>query len=298
MTDILVVYKKNFESVHDASLAHVTKALEKASKKRGGLRIDVRAREQVRRADFIGRDLVIVLGGDGTLTSVSHNIDAATPVMGVNSHPRSEDPNGSFGFYMDSNIDTFDEDLETALDGNAIINELPRLHAIIDSTSGNRFTTDPAMNDLLIANTHQYAPSKYHLRRGENKCHQQSSGLLFSTWLGQGAWLSNAAGIEDMKLLLQRVKNKQKSTHYFVLARDISPSEREGMPWSWMDWTDESTTITSDMHRGFVVPDGWDEVHFNRGASITVNAEAPKLRLLTFRHSMKDRLEGLSNHYD
>ena len=80
MTDILVVYKKNFESVHDASLAHVTKALEKSSKKRGGLRIDVRAREQVRRADFIGRDLVIVLGGDGTLTSVSHNIDAATPV--------------------------------------------------------------------------------------------------------------------------------------------------------------------------------------------------------------------------
>ena len=64
MTDILVVYKKNFESVHDASLAHVTKALEKSSKKRGGLRIDVRAREQVRRADFIGRDLVIVLGGD------------------------------------------------------------------------------------------------------------------------------------------------------------------------------------------------------------------------------------------
>ena len=27
-------------------------------------------------------------------------------------------------------------------------------------------------------------------------------------------------------------------------------------------WTDEETTITSDMHRGYVVPDGWDEVHF------------------------------------
>ena len=54
-----------------------------------------------------------------------------------------------------------------------------------------------------------------------------------------------------------------------------------------MDWTDESTTITSDMHRGYIVPDGWDEVHFNRGATITVNAEAPQLRLLTFRRSMK-----------
>ena len=294
MADILVVYKKNFEAVHDASLDLVTQALETSSKNRGGLRIDVRAREQVRRADFIGRDLVIVLGGDGTLTSISHNIDAATPVMGVNSHPRAGDPTGSFGFYMDSNIDTFAGDLETALNGESIINELPRLQAIIDTTSGNQFTTDPAMNDLLIANTHQYAPSKYHLRRGDNKCQQQSSGLLFSTWLGQGAWLSNAVSKTDLERLLNRVEKNQKNTHYFVLARDISPSEREGMPWSWMDWTEESTTITSDMHRGYVVPDGWDEVHFNRGATITVNAEAPKLRLLTFRNSMQDKLEALT----
>lgn len=294
MADILVVYKKNFEAVHDASLDHITKALHDSSERRGGLRIDVRAREQVRRADFIGRDLVIVLGGDGTLTSISHNIDAATPVMGVNSHPQADDPSGSFGFYMDSNINTFDQDLETALDGQAIINELPRLQAIIDTTSGNRFTTDPAMNDLLIANTHQYAPSKYHLRRGENKCHQQSSGLLFSTWLGQGAWLSNAVGKNDFDTLLQRVQNDEKNTHYFVLARDIPPHERDGMPWSWMDWTLEATTITSDMHRGYVVPDGWDEVHFNRGATITVNAEAPKLRLLTFRNSMSVKLQTLT----
>ncbi|MGY8728244.1 MAG: hypothetical protein ACKVKS_03345, partial [Candidatus Poseidoniales archaeon] len=105
------------------------------------------------------------------------------------------------------------------------------------------------------------------------------------------AWLSNAAGKGDLEHLLQRVKDEQKSTHYFVLARDIAPAERERIPWSWMDWTDESTTITSDMHRGYVVPDGWDEVHFNRGATITVNTEAPKLRLLTFRRSMTARLD-------
>tara|TARA_B100001093_G_scaffold265270_1_gene253614 strand:- start:522 stop:1415 length:894 start_codon:yes stop_codon:yes gene_type:complete len=295
MTDILLVYKKNFEAVHDISLSKVTQVLEQSSALRGGMRIDVRARERVRRADFIGRDLVIVLGGDGTLTSISHNIDADTPVMGVNSHPREDDSNGSFGFYMDSNIDTFEEDLNTALNGNAIVNELPRLQAIIDSTSGNRFTTDPAMNDVLIANTHQYAPSKYHMRRGEEKCDQQSSGLLFSTWLGQGAWLRKAAGKDDLQQLLERVEHGQQSTHYFVMARDIAQNEREGMPWSWMDWTDESTTITSDMHRGYVVPDGWDEVHFNRGATITVNAEAPTLRLLTFRRSMTARLDDLTS---
>ena len=85
---------------------------------------------------------------------------------------------------MDSSIHTFAEDIQVALDGKAIVNDLPRLQAIVDTTSGNRFTTDPAMNDLLIANTHQYAPSRYYLRRGDNKIVQQSSGLIFSTWLG------------------------------------------------------------------------------------------------------------------
>ena len=292
MTDVLVVFKKNFEQVHDESLRKVTEILNQV-KNSYNVSFDLRAREQVRRADFIGRDLVIVLGGDGTLTSISHNIDAETPVIGVNSHPIDDDPNGSFGFYMDSNIDTFSADIVTALSGKAIINQIPRLQAIIDTTSGNRFTTDPAMNDLLIANTHQYAPSKYHLRRDGNKCRQQSSGLVFSTWLGQGAWLNHIIEQNTIEELRKNIQSEQINNHYFVVAREISHKQRIDQPWSWLDWTDQTTTITSDMHRGYVVPDGWDEVHFNRGATITVNLAAPKLCLLTFRKTIYDKLSDL-----
>ena len=292
MTDVLVVFKKNFEQVHDESLRKVTEILNQV-KNSYDVSFDLRAREQVRRADFIGRDLVIVLGGDGTLTSISHNIDAETPVIGVNSHPIDDDPNGSFGFYMDSNIDTFSADIVTALSGKAIINQIPRLQAIIDTTSGNRFTTDPAMNDLLIANTHQYAPSKYHLRRDGNKCRQQSSGLVFSTWLGQGAWLNHIIEQNAIEELRKNIQSDQINNHYFVVAREISHKQRIDQPWSWLDWTDQTTTITSDMHRGYVVPDGWDEVHFNRGATITVNLAAPKLCLLTFRKTIYDKLSDL-----
>ena len=194
---------------------------------------------------------------------------------------------------MDSNIHTFKQDILNALEGNAIINDLPRLQAIIDSTSGNRFTTDPALNDLLIANTHQYAPSKYHLRRGDNKCKQQSSGLLFSTWLGQGAWFSHSIDKQTLHSLQNQVKLSEIATHYFVVARDLPHQIRTKESWSWVDWTNHDTIITSDMHRGYVVPDGWDEVHFNRGATITVNAKAPSLRLLTFRISMDEKLRDL-----
>jgi len=292
LTDVLVVFKKNFEQVHDESLRKVTEILNQV-KHNYDVSFDLRAREQVRRADFIGRDLVIVLGGDGTLTSISHNIDAETPVIGVNSHPIDDDPNGSFGFYMDANIETFSADLVTALSGKAIINQIPRLQAIIDTTSGNRFTTDPAMNDLLIANTHQYAPSKYHLRRDGKKCRQQSSGLVFSTWLGQGAWLNHIIEQNTIEDLRKNIQDNQINNHYFVVAREISHKQRIDQPWSWLDWTDQTTTITSDMHRGYVVPDGWDEVHFNRGATITVNLDAPKLCLLTFRKTIYEKLSEL-----
>lgn len=286
--NILVVFKKNFEEVHDEGLLNLRLALEEVCGDEET--VEFRPREDVRRADFIARDLVIIFGGDGTLTSLSHNIDAATPVMGVNSHPKDDDPRGSLGFFMDSSIATIHEDLRTVLNGKAIVNELPRLQAIVDSTSGNRFTSDPAMNDLLIANTHQYAPSKYHLRRGDHETVQQSSGLLFSTWFGQGAWLRNAMSTSGFEQLIENVEAGDHSTHYFVYARDLSPNQRVAEPWAWADWTRQSTTITSDMHRGYVVPDGWDEVHFNRGATVTVNADAPRLLLLTFRTTIEDKL--------
>tara|TARA_B110001452_G_C15237769_1_gene428561 strand:+ start:3357 stop:4247 length:891 start_codon:yes stop_codon:yes gene_type:complete len=280
MADVLLVYKKNFEGIHDDSLQSVKDVLKSQS---STIRVDIRAREQVRRADFIGRDLVIVLGGDGTLTSISHNIDSNTPVMGVNSHPRSDDPNGSFGFYMDSDIETFADDLTAALSNQAIINRLPRLQATIETTSGNKIRSDPAMNDLLIANSHQYAPSKYHLRRGDIDIEQHSSGLLFSTWLGQGAWFNQIA----RKAKLGDAERSE--THYLVIARDLDSKIEDD---TYLSWTSEATVITSDMHRGYVVPDGWDEYQFNRGATITVDLSGPVLQLLTFRNSMKERFNG------
>ena len=277
MADVLLVYKKNFEGVHDESLQSIKDVLNSQSKR---IRVDIRAREQVRRADFIGRDLVIVLGGDGTLTSISHNIGSNTPVMGVNSHPRSDDPNGSFGFYMDSGIETFADDLQAALEGRAIVNRLPRLQATIETTSGNKIRSDPAMNDLLVANTHQYAPSKYHLRRGDIDIKQHSSGLLFSTWLGQGAWFNQIARKSNLG------NAEESENHYLVIARDLDSSIDDE---TYMAWTSKATVITSDMHRGYVVPDGWDEYQFNRGATITVDLSGPVLQLLTFRKSMKER---------
>ena len=287
---VLLVYKKTHEPVHDEALGHLQEVLETHG---DALKVTLRPRELVKQSDFLGRDLVIVLGGDGTLTSISHNIDDATLVMGVNSHPRAEDPDGSVGFYMDSDVETFENDLRAVLEGRAIVNRLPRLQAVIETTSGNRFTTDPALNDLLIANTHQYAPSKYRVTRGHQDAFQSSSGLLFATWFGQHAWLTHAAPMEAFRACKAEATADQAGGHCFILARDLPMAQRRSAPWAHVAWSSEPTVLVSDMHRGYVVPDGWDEVHFNRGARITVDARGPPLNLLTFRHTMLEKVAAL-----
>ena len=288
-SDVLVVYKKNFEEVHDKALAAVRDALDELVRDRGTA-ISYKARETVSREDFVGRDLVIILGGDGTLTSIAHSIDSDTPVMGVNSHPQDDDEDGSYGFYMGSDTKHFAEDVRSALDGTGIVNVLPRLQAEIVTTSGKTVLSDPALNDLIIANTHQYQPSIYKLERGADGDHgnidtvQRSSGCLFSTFLGQGAWFRHVVNIEGATFPVDEVNER-----YLFASRDLPRAERadDGSYWAW---TGQPTVMTSDMHRGYIVSDGWDETHFTRGARVTVDLSGPTLQLLTFRRTIHDRV--------
>ncbi len=287
--NVLVVYKKNFEEVHDKALAAVRDALDELVRDRGTV-ISYKARETVNREDFVGRDLVIILGGDGTLTSIAHSIDSDTPVMGVNSHPQDDDEDGSYGFYMGSETKHFAEDVRSALDGTGIVNVLPRLQAEIVTTSGKTVLSDPALNDLIIANTHQYQPSIYKLERGADGGHgnidtvQRSSGCLFSTFLGQGAWFRHVVNIEGATFPMDEVNER-----YLFASRDLPRAERadDGSYWAW---TGQPTVMTSDMHRGYIVSDGWDETHFTRGARVTVDLSGPTLQLLTFRRTIHDRV--------
>ena len=287
--DVLVVYKKNFEEVHDKALAAVRDALDELVRDRGTA-ISYKARETVSREDFVDRDLVIILGGDGTLTSIAHSIDSDTPVMGVNSHPQDDDEDGSYGFYMGSDTKHFAEDVRSALDRTGIVNVLPRLQAEIVTTSGKTVLSDPALNDLIIANTHQYQPSIYKLERGADGGHgnidtvQRSSGCLFSTFLGQGAWFRHVVNIEGATFPMDEVNER-----YLFASRDLPRAERadDGSYWAW---TGQPTVMTSDMHRGYIVSDGWDETHFTRGARVTVDLSGPTLQLLTFRRTIHDRV--------
>ena len=191
---------------------------------------------------------------------------------------------------MGSDTKHFAEDVRSALDGTGIVNVLPRLQAEIVTTSGKTVLSDPALNDLIIANTHQYQPSIYRLERGADGDHgnidtvQRSSGCLFSTFLGQGAWFRHVVNIEGATFPMDEVNER-----YLFASRDLPRAERadDGSYWAW---TGQPTVMTSDMHRGYIVSDGWDETHFTRGARVTVDLSGPTLQLLTFRRTIHDRV--------
>ena len=71
MKRLLVVFKKNHEEVHDSALRTVISILEER-REDGEIQYRTVARESVSREDFIGPEVVILLGGDGTLTSISY----------------------------------------------------------------------------------------------------------------------------------------------------------------------------------------------------------------------------------
>ena len=283
---ILVVFKKTFESAHDRCMEKVEAACRQAEQAQRAT-FSLRPRDLVERSDFEDRDMVIVVGGDGTLTSIAHNVGSEIPVLGVNSHPVVNDPEGSVGSYLDSDAERFEEHLDRALKGDAITNVLPRLQATIVTTSGNTIQSDPALNDLFVANTQAYSPSRYRIQRidesGSKILDERhlSSGLLCSTWLGRGAWLDKAADLSSLTFQATELR-----THYLVHTRDLPVERHHSRDSGWLDWTEQPTVVTSDMHRGFVVSDGWDEYAFNRGAVITIGLTGPTLRLITFERDL------------
>ena len=124
-------------------------------------------------------DLVVTVGGDGTLLSASHQIGPGVPLLGVNSAP-----DHSLGFFCAAKKGTVLSTLRTALDGTLRKVELTRMRVDLnDKTLHAR-----VLNELLFCHASPAATSRYTLRvvspdgRVDEE-DQRSSGV----WVGPAA---------------------------------------------------------------------------------------------------------------
>ena len=86
-------------------------------------------------------DLVVVLGGDGTLLSVTRGAINGTPILGINM--------GTLGFLTEHPAEQLFPMLYAAIEGRATLERRERLEVSVN-TPGSETVTHPILNDVVI----------------------------------------------------------------------------------------------------------------------------------------------------
>jgi NAD+ kinase len=150
----------------------------------GGWDFEAHYRGDVEKTDQY--DLIITIGGDGTVLDLSHRV-TDVPILGVNSHPGS-----SVGYFCAGIVDEFDELLADALSGAMETFSLARFQVEVNGEP----TGPPVLNDFLLAHENPAAVSRYVLTVGEGPSESlRSSGLWVATPAGSTAAIRSAGGM-------------------------------------------------------------------------------------------------------
>ncbi|XP_020581580.1 probable NADH kinase isoform X2 [Phalaenopsis equestris] len=153
-----------------------------------------------------GVDLVVTVGGDGTLLQASHLIDNSIPVLGVNSDPTQPEEVGqlcdefdatrSTGYLCAATMRNFEQILEEVLEGKNKPFELAR----ISTKLNDKILPTFALNDILISHPCPATVSRFSFRikcndqKGSSLVHCRSSGLRICTAAGSTAAMLSAGG--------------------------------------------------------------------------------------------------------
>ncbi len=162
---------------HTESMRKVKKTL----KKRG---LNATWRHRIENLNPDDYDLVIAVGGDGTVLHASHSI-GDTPVLAVNSSPST-----SVGFFTEANADTFELLLDQLLEGSLVLMSLCRMEVRVNE----KVVTSGALNDVLFCHDCPASTTRYMLSFGGEYENQLSSGVWVSTAAGSTAAIQSAGG--------------------------------------------------------------------------------------------------------
>jgi len=142
----------------------------------------------VGRADLPGQvDFIIVLGGDGTLLSVSRSVgDLGTPLLGVNL--------GGLGFLTATTLDEMLPAVEEFLEGRMVVDERMMLAARV--RRGGAVVADfLALNDVVIMKSAMSRIIDFTVAvDGQAATAYRADGLIISTPTGSTAYSLSAGG--------------------------------------------------------------------------------------------------------
>ncbi len=165
--DAAVARLKASHEAHEQTVREVKAALDDL-----GVRVEVLAGAG-QSFDAGELDLVITVGGDGTLLSASHNV-GDVPILGINSAPGH-----SVGFFCGATSADAADAIAKALRGSLRRAVLARMQVTVN----DKLATARVLNDALFCHISPAATSRYVIRFGKAEEEQKSSGF----WIGPAA---------------------------------------------------------------------------------------------------------------
>ena len=212
--------------------------------------------------DASDAELVIAVGGDGTLLAASHSI-GQIPILGVNSAPRH-----SVGFFCAATRTTFTKLLAQALEGRLPSVELTRMKVSVNG----RVRTKRVLNEALYCHSSPAATSRYILSYDRTHEEQRSSGL----WIGPAAGSTAAQRSAGGRILPLRSKLIQ-----LVAREPYTPAGQRYRLTKFLVEEGHSVSVDSKMDDAAVFFDGPDrQVPVRLGDRVTFTMSDEPLSVL------------------
>lgn len=218
-----------------------------------------------------GYDLILTVGGDGTLLYASHYVGMMAPILAVNSAP-----NHSEGFFCGCNADDLFNTLQAYKYHDYTKTTVTRMRVSVDTGKEVHIVSNRGLNDALYCHENPALTTRYTIEP-ENKMKekQMSSGIWFSTAVGSTAAMRSAGGFtmpHDNKNIQYLVRepyqprgNRYKITHGFLRPK-------------------EKIRVTGNINGGLVHVDGAHIVHpVKEDSTLIVEKSDESLDLINFR---------------
>ncbi len=287
-SDILVVYKKTsyerwradgdprieellvsgdasvekLRSAHDAHLDTMNRA--RAALKKLGTKAVFRHKHAERPDERW--DLVVTLGGDGTLLWASHQVDADTPMVAVNS-----DPTTSVGYFCAGDRGDVEETLAAALRGDLRPTKLTRMQVRVDGD----VVHERVLNDILFCHEVPAATTRYLIEFGGVTESHICSGI----WVGPAAGSTAAQRSAGGKVLKIGSRKLQWVVREPYRPGDITLQLAKGLVPA-----DEVLKLKTKIRAGRIYLDGANKlIHVDVGSDIEMQRSREPLQLLGLR---------------
>ena len=210
-----------------------------------------------------GYDLILSVGGDGTLLRVSHFVNN-TAVLGVNLDPKTSE-----GALCSATSYDLKEKLARIIDGKFGIKRLTRARVFFI----NKDQSYDGLNEIYVGSTKPYYISRYILKFDKVEEEQKSSGIIIATGAGSTAWYGSVIKesfdpeIEELRFVV-REPYSGKLVKFNLTKEKLVANQK--------------LYIKSKMKNGVIAVDSIIEAPFSDKAEIEVGISPEPLKLISF----------------